>query len=318
MPDQPRPILLLLGPTAGGKTALSIGVAASHSPRGECVLADSMQVYDGMVVGTAQPTPAEMQGVPHHLCGNIDPAGEPFTAHDWLEAATAAIEDIRRRGLVPIVVGGTNLYARALLEGLFEGPGRDESIRIRLEAMDDVARFARLEEVDSVTAARLHPRDRRRVVRALEVHEATGRPLSDHQREWRDTMAPRKDVRVAVIEWSTPEINRRINARVRTMMDAGFLDEVRHLRDTDALGPQAIEAVGYRELRLHLDGAMDLETAVERIKIRTRRFAKQQRTWLRRFAALPGSLRLRPEEMSSTETVASLRGHLAEAPFSGS
>ena len=303
-------ILLLLGPTAGGKTALSVATAAALTPSGECVLADSMQVYREMVIGTAQPTETEMRGVPHHLCGTIDPGGPPFTARDWLDAATVAIESIRGRGNAPIVVGGTNLYARALLEGMFEGPGRDDAVRSRLDAMDDESRFARLQEVDPATASRLHPRDQRRIVRALEVHETTGRPLSEHQREWRDTMRPRADVRVAVLEWPTPTINRRINERVRTMMASGFLEEVDRLRRRDALGPQAREAVGYRELGDHLDGTVDLATATERIKIRTRRFAKQQRTWLRRFAAIPGALTLSPEESSEAELVERLITHL--------
>ena len=310
MNEPPPAILLLLGPTAGGKTSLSVRVASALPAGAECVLADSMQIYRGMVIGTAQPKTEEMRDVPHHLCGVVDPAGNPFSAHDWLAAATQAIEDIRIRNRTPIVVGGTNLYARALLEGLFDGPGRDEVVRSRLEALDDESLFARLKEVDPASASRLHPRDRRRVVRALEVHETTGTPLSEHQREWQDSMRPREDVRVAVLAWSTPEINRRINARVRAMMENGFLDEVDALRRSGGLGPQAAEAVGYRELGEHLDGRLELADAVEQIKIRTRRFAKQQRTWLRRFAALPGAITLRPEEEEEPDMVSRLRAHL--------
>ena len=310
MNESPPAILLLLGPTAGGKTSLSVRIASTLPAGAECVLADSMQIYRGMVVGTAQPRAEEMLGVPHHLCGVVDPAGTPFSAHDWLAAATRSIEEIRLRNRTPIVVGGTNLYARALLEGLFDGPGRDDVVRSRLEALDDEALFARLREVDPASASRLHPRDRRRVVRALEVHETTGTPLSEHQREWQDAMKPRADVRVAVLTWSTPEINRRINARVGQMMANGFLEEVDALRRSGGLGPQAAEAVGYRELGEHLDGRLALDAAVEQIKIRTRRFAKQQRTWLRRFAALPGAITLRPEEEEELQMVSRLQKHL--------
>ena len=292
------PTILLLGPTAGGKTAISIELARRVPPfesgGGECVIADSMQIYADLVIGTAQPTIEEQAGIPHHLCGVVDPAGEPFTVRDWLDAADAAVADIRSRDRTPILVGGTNLYARAWLDGLFEGPGRDDAIRADLEALPPATLHARLREVDPESAARIHANDGRRLVRALEVHAATGVPLSVHQRQWEATISPRTDTRVVVLDWPVETLNRRINARVKAMMAAGFLDEVRTLDEKGRLGPQAIEAVGYRELREHLRGRRSLEDAVEQIKIRTRRYGKQQRTWLRRFLAMPGAIRIDP------------------------
>ena len=144
------------------------------------------------------------------------------------------------------------------------------------------------------SADRIHANDTRRMIRALEVHAATGVPLSEHQRQWEATISPRADVRVVVLDWPSETLNRRINARVKAMMAAGFLDEVRTLDEKGRLGPQAIEAVGYRELREHLHGRRSLDDAAEQIKIRTRRYGKQQRTWLRRLLAMPGTIRIDP------------------------
>jgi tRNA dimethylallyltransferase len=295
------PIILLLGPTAGGKTSLSIELARQSPGGGECVIADSMQIYRDLVIGTAQPTREEQAGVPHHLCGVVDPAGDPFTVRDWLDAADTAVADIRSRGRVPILVGGTNLYARAWLEGLFEGPGRDDAVRAELEALPAADLHARLQAVDPASAARIHANDRRRMVRALEVHATTGVPLSEQQRQWDDTIGARPDTRVVVLDWPSDILNRRINARVKAMMTAGFLDEVRRLDAGERLGPQAIEAVGYRELREHLRGERSLDDAVEQIKIRTRRYGKQQRTWLRRFLMVPGAIRVDPVDRDPSE-----------------
>ncbi len=305
------PVVLLLGPTAGGKTSLSIALARTLPNGGECVVADSMQIYRGMVIGTAQPTPAERAGVPHHLCGVVDPRGAAFTVRDWLAAAEASVVTIRDAGRMPILVGGTNLYARAFLEGVFDGPGRDEAVRATLEARNTAALRTRLVEVDPVAAERIHPNDRRRTIRALEVYEVTGTPISDQQSQWGSAIEGRAAVRVVVLDWPAEVLNRRINARVRRMMETGFLDEVRRLQDEGELGKQACEAVGYRELRDHLAGRLGLEEAVEHIKIRTRRYGKQQRTWLRRFLAVPGAIRLDPVDRTPDSLADELMGHLA-------
>ena len=268
---------------------------------GECIIADSMQIYEGMVIGTAQPTPEEQAEIPHHLCGTVDPGGEPFTVKDWLEAARTAAAEIRRRGRMPILVGGTNLYARSYLEGVFEGPGRNDALRVELEGEDSAALIERLGAVDPEAARRIHANDRRRLIRALEVHAATGKPLSDLQSQWGASIEGRDDVRVVVLDWPAEALNQRINARVRAMMEAGFLDEVRVLSNDGALGPQAVEAVGYRELLEFAAGGRPLAQAVEKIKIRTRRYGKQQRTWLRRFLAMPGTIRVEPLDRSAGE-----------------
>ncbi|MEC8319866.1 MAG: tRNA (adenosine(37)-N6)-dimethylallyltransferase MiaA [Planctomycetota bacterium] len=305
-PDHPGTgDVLLLGPTAGGKTALAIALARSLPGGGECIVADSMQVYRGMTIGTAQPTPSELAVVPHHLCGTVEPSGEAFTVRDWLDRANDAAEGIRSRRRTPILVGGTNLYARAWLEGVFDGPGRDDGLRAELEALSSDALAARLRAVDLPAAERIHRNDRRRMIRAIEVEAVSGRRLSDHQAEWGDSIQGRDGVRVLVLDWPTEALNRRINQRVGAMMESGFLGEVRALREAGGLGTQAIEAVGYRELLAHLEGRIGLDEAVEQIKIRTRRYGKQQRTWLRRFLAVPGTVRLDPVDRSPEELAAS-------------
>jgi tRNA dimethylallyltransferase len=224
--------------------------------------------------------------------------------HDWLTAAETAIAGIRTRGRTPIVVGGTHLYIKALLEGLFEGPEPDETLRAELRATGLPALRAELERVDPAAAARIHPNDDRRTVRALEVYRQTGTPISQLQAQWDRDSASRADALLIGLDWPAPEINARINARVRAMMDAGFLDEVRTLQRQRRLGPQAAAGLGYKQLLAHLDGVCDLETAVERIKIDTRRFAKNQRTWLRRLRSTPGSLWLTPVDITDPMSAA--------------
>lgn len=276
----PRPIILILGPTAGGKTRLAIDLANGLPHGGECIGADSMQVYRGMDIGTAKPTPAERAEAPHHLLDVADPADDGFTVDTWLALAEEAIAGVRGRDRHPIVVGGTNLYVQTLLGGLFEGPQPDPALRERIAAMPPADLRVWLERIDPAAAARIHPNDHRRTVRAIEVHEQTGRPLSEHQRQW--AAAPRDDVVIVGLEWPVPEINRRINDRVRAMVAAGLFEEVCRLLDS-GLGRQAREGLGYRQVIGHLEGRLTREEAIEQIKIRTRRFAKQQRTWLRRF-----------------------------------
>ena len=222
-------------------------------------------------------------GVPHRLIDIVEP-DEPFTVSDWLARAEAVIDDLRSRGGTPVVVGGTHLYIKALLEGLFEGPASDPALRARLAAETPAALRERLAAVDPEAAARIHPNDLRRTIRALEVHAATGRPISEQQREW-DAGRRRADALLVAVRWPTEEINQRINARVRRMMDEGLLEEVRGLSERGVLGEQARQGLGYRQLLEHLESHLSLDEAVERIKIETRRFAKNQRTWLRRLMA---------------------------------
>lgn len=288
MTDDMRPIVLIAGPTAGGKTALSIELATTLPGGGECLCADSMQVYRGMDIGTAKPTDEERRRAPHHLVDIADPADDSFSVDTWLDHAESVIAEIRSRGRWPIVVGGTNLYMQALLFGLFDGPAPDPTLRARLAALDPATLRAELDSVDPDAAARIHPNDRKRSIRALEVFHATGRPLSAQQQEW-TAPRPRPDAVIIGLDYPAELINPRINARVRAMIDEGLVAEVEALWRAGRFGPQAREALGYRQIIDHLEGETTLEAAVEQIKIRTRRFAKQQRTWLRRFRPLPKS-----------------------------
>ena len=276
-----RPTIFILGPTAGGKTELSIELARRLPGGGECCCADSMQVYRGMDIGTAKPTSEEQAAAPHHLIDLVDP-GEAFTIDDWLGHARPCIAQIKKESRWPIVVGGTNLYIQACLGGFMEGPEPDESLRAELAELDSAALRRELEQVDPEAAERIHPNDRRRTVRAIEVFRLTGRPISELQVQWAGPGVARDSIIIG-LDWPVEAINRRINARVGRMMDSGFLEEVRNLHETGAFGVQAREALGYKQLLAHLEEGWSLEEAVERIKILTRRFAKQQRTWLRRF-----------------------------------
>jgi tRNA dimethylallyltransferase len=280
---------VIVGPTAGGKTSLSIELAFRIG--GECISADSMQVYRGMDIGTAKPSLDERREIPHHLIDIVDPGEDGFTVDEWLDRCEAAVADIRSRGRVPIVVGGTNLYVRALLEGLFKGPEPDLALRDQLEATPLTALREELDRIDPLSAARIHPNDLRRTVRAIEVFRLSGRPLSEHQTQWsadlRSTVRP--DAFIVGLDWPVELINRRMNGRVKAMYEQGLVDEVRRLR-AHGLGRQALEAVGYGEVIAHLEGSLTLEEAIERTKIRTRRYGKQQRTWLRRFRGVPHSI----------------------------
>lgn len=282
---------VIVGPTAGGKSALAVEVALALKARvgvpGEVVTCDSIQVYRALDIGSAKPTTEERRGVRHHLIDVAEPT-ERFSVQAWLTLAEAAIADIHGRGAMPIVVGGTHLYVKAFLDGLFEGPGADAAVRDELRAMDPAARRMELEQVDPAAAARIHPADVRRTVRALEVFRATGRPISQHQEQW--DRRTRDDCVLIGLDWPVEALNRRINERVRRMMDRGLLEETRALWQAGRLGPTAREALGYKQLVEHLVGRRTLEEAVEKIKIETRRFAKNQRTWLKRLRATPGAV----------------------------
>lgn len=258
----------------------------------EIVTADAFQIFRGMDIGTAKPTLDEQKGVPHHLIDIVDPR-ESFTVAHWLHAAKTAIDEIRGRGGVPIVVGGTHLYIKSLLDGMFEGPGADDALREALRATPLAELRAELERVDPVAAARIHPNDERRTVRAIEVFRLTGTPISAHQKQW-DAEGVRSEDRVLVaIEWPVDALNGRINARVKDMVARGLVDEVRGLWERTALGTQAREAVGYKQLIEHFERGNakhpTLDEAVEQVKIKTRHVGKAQRTWIRRLRTTQGA-----------------------------
>lgn len=296
------PTPVIVGPTAGGKTSLAVGLARSLASRGvaaEILSADSALIYRGMNIGTAKPTAEERGGIPHHLIDLFEPDGNvTFSVHDWIEAAHGLIADLRSRNVLPIVVGGTHLYVKALLEGMFEGPKADPELRAGLMALPAEELRAKLIMVDPEAASRIHANDIRRTVRALEVFELTGTPITSLQKQWVERSDnPADDARFAIIglDWPIDAINRRINARVRGMFEAGLEAEVHALWLAGRLGPQAREALGYKQLLVEFERAKAsglttsplppaaLERAVEEIKIETRRFGKNQRTWLKRL-----------------------------------
>lgn len=287
---------ILAGATASGKTALGVEVALALRERGldaEIVTADAFQIFRGMDIGTAKPTAEEQRGIRHHLIDVVEP-NEAFTVAHWLAAANEAIAAIRSRGCVPIVVGGTHLYVKSLLDGMFEGPGADEKLRGELRAMSMGELRAELERVDPIAAARIHPNDERRTVRALEVYRLTGTPISAHQRQWDAGEAGQGDDRVLVaIEWATETLNTRINARVKEMVARGLVDEVRGLWEAGKFGSQSREAVGYKQLIEHFERGNakhpTLEEAIEQVKIKTRHVGKAQRTWIRRLRTTPNA-----------------------------
>lgn len=314
---EPKPIILILGPTAGGKTELAVELAKQLGAHGvwgaELIVADSMQVYRGLDIGTAKSTAAQRRQVPHHLLDLVDPWTEGFSVDRWLELAEAAITEIRTRGRYPIVVGGTNLYVQALLEGLLDGPGPNAALRRQLETagLDDLRR--RLARIDPAAAQRIHPNDRKRTVRAIEVFVSTGRPISQLQTQW-GRATPRRDVRIIGLDYSSGAINARINARVRQMIADGLLAETHRIWVGGNLGRQASVALGYRQLIDHLQGRWSLSEAVEQIKIRTRRLARKQRSWLKRFRGHPDSVWIKADDLTPQELVAKALGVVRGRP----
>ena len=278
-----RGILVITGPTATGKTALGIWLAQHLG--GEVVSADAMQVYRGMVIGTAAPDAAEMKGVPHHLIGSVDPA-ESYSVGRYVQEASAILEDILRRGRLPILVGGTNLYIDSLLRGI-EFSDFDPAVRSALEAEYDrlggEAMLERLAAADPERAALLHPRDRKRIVRALEVYETTGETITAHDRASRKGPPRFPSCRIALSFARREDLYARIDARVDKMLEAGLVREVQDLLDS-GLSPEstAMQAIGYKEIAAALRGEMTLEAAAERVKQASRRYAKRQLSWLRR------------------------------------
>lgn len=280
------PLLVIVGPTASGKSLLAVDLARSVD--GAIVSADSQQVYRGMDIGTGKLRLADRGGVPHHLIDVVDP-DDTMTAARFVALADAAIAGIvrDRPGRPIIVAGGTGLYVRALLYGLFAGPGADSALRARLEAEGAPALHARLAAVDPESAARIHPTDLRRLVRAVEVFELTGRPISEHQREHDVRRAPpRYAARWLGLAPSRPELAARIEARVDGMFADGLVDEVRGLAARYPLDLRAFDAIGYREIRELLRGNLDVATARVQIKAATRQYARRQLGWFRSEPAI--------------------------------
>lgn len=285
MTQQPRLAVCIMGPTASGKTALAMALAERIAA--EIISVDSALVYRGMDIGTAKPTPAERAAVRHHLIDIADP-GEGYSAARFRDDALAAMDDIAVRGRMPLLVGGTMLYFRALLQGLSQLPGRDETLRSRLDAQAAVegwpALHRRLAAHDPVSAGRIQSRDAQRIQRALEVLMLTGQPLSRLQAQAR-RQAPQgwRFLRVGLLPQDREALGARISVRFSQMMEQGLLQEVEGLFSRPDLGPEtpALRAVGYRQLWGHLAGRATLDEACEQAVAATRQLAKRQLTWLR-------------------------------------
>lgn len=305
---------MILGPTAGGKSDLAVDLAERVPGGGEVIGADAFQVYRHLDAGTAKPDQTLRDRVPHHLIDIVEPT-QRFTVHDWLERVHETIDEIQSRGKTPIIVGGTNLYMKALLEGMFDGPGQDAAYRASLNGIGTPLLHMKLLEVDKASAARIKPMDRQRIVRALEVYEQTGTPISELQTQWENHDAKGLDAKLIGLRWQAEAINPRINLRVKAMFypdkvdtdvaqavcinGESLIDEVERLLGAGCFGPvacpeakvespnQARQALGYKQLLAWMDGTDEqitsLDEAFEKTKVLTRRFAKQQRTWLKRF-----------------------------------
>jgi tRNA dimethylallyltransferase len=296
-----NPLLVILGPTASGKSALALEIA--RKTHAQILSVDSMQVYRGMDIGTAKASLAERSQITHHLLDRVRP-DEVFSAARFVELAQSAIASVGTEGGKLILTGGTPLFFKALFDGLFAGPPADDSIRQRLGDLQGRELHDRLVQVDPSAAARIHPTDRKRLIRALEVHELTGQPISSLQSQWGSGAAERYPAVWIGLLWEREALNSRINARVKQMIAVGWVDEVRQLLGQyPQLSKTAQEATGYRELIEHIQGRRSLEDAIEQIKIATRQLARRQMKWFRRFRQvhwLPGD---RPLEQNVEQTL---------------
>lgn len=304
------PLTIILGPTASGKEAAAFALAQKIG--GEIVSVDSMKIYRQLDIGTAKADAAKRAAVTHHCLDIVDPTQE-FSVAQYQQAADQAIADIAARGKPVLLSGGTALYYKALLEGLFEAPEKDETLRKELYAFAEqegnAALYARLVAADSIAAAKLHANDIRRVVRALEIITLTGEPISARQQEWSGFHGEghafagelRYPVRIFKLERERPELWQRIEARIERMVQAGIGDEARFVYDNrDQFTRTPLQAVGYKEFFPYFAGEATFAQAVERLTINTRQLAKSQTTWFRKF---PGeTIALTPD--STAESIA--------------
>jgi tRNA dimethylallyltransferase len=295
---------LLIGCTASGKSR--VGLELARRLGGEIVSIDSMKIYRRMDIGTAKPSANARREIPHHLIDVVEPS-ESFSLGRYVETADAAIRDIVSRGKPALAVGGTMMFVRGLVSGVFEGPPADPEfralVRERAAREGTASLHAELSQIDPQAADRIHPNDLRRIERALEVYHKAGVPITELQRQWKAAGGP-YDCRVVALRRPREEANKRINARVHRMIDAGLVEEVRSLLAEPAgISDQAAQAVGYAEIIAHLRGECSLVDAVEQIKINSRHLAKHQRTWMRQ---MPGVHDVPVDDTSSVEQVADL------------
>jgi len=318
----PKPIIIF-GCTASGKSDLAEGIARrlgrtlSSGKPAPVMAVDSMQVYRGMDIGTAKPSPQIREEIPYLMVDVVDP-WEIYSAARFIAEARPIVEQAARDGTPLVLAGGTILYLRSLIDGMFEGPSANEAIRAELAARAQregaPALHAEMAKVDPAAATRIHPNDLRRIVRALEVYRLTGTPISDLQTQW-SAEHPAVDALYIGIQREKELLNRRINARVKKMIEAGLVEEVRRLsQDPRGFSAEAASGVGYKEIQAHLAGNCTLDEAIEQIKIQTRYLAKMQRTWLKRW---PGVGKVRwltaGEGVEGADLVDSAM-HLIDAP----
>ena len=281
----PPKILVIVGPTASGKTRMAVELAQRHN--GEVISADSMQIYRTMDIGTAKPTQEEMGGIPHHMIDVADPE-EDFSVARYVEMAARCVDDVLARGKLPIVAGGTGLYIDSLLSGRTFAPfSPDSALRGELERelaeQGGPAMLEALRQVDPEAAQRLHPNDHKRIIRALEVYRSTGKTITQHNRETQ-AIPPRYDALTIGLAFQDRQAMwKRIDQRVDEMVAAGLEDEVRLLL-TSGISPKctAMQAIGYKEFTQALSGEMTWQEAAEVVKLRSRQYAKRQLTWFGR------------------------------------
>lgn len=281
----PSNIIVITGPTATGKTAL--GVALAQELNGEVVSADSMQIYRRMDIGTAKPTPEELQAVPHHMIDIIEPSA-PYSVAQYVQDASRCIDDIVSRGRQPILVGGTGLYIDSLISGrtFADHPGDPatrQALADRYDVVGGEAMWQELAKVDPERAEKLHPRDKRRIVRALEVFQLTGKTITEHDAETRRLPPRYHAMQIALTFADRTQLYNRIDRRVDLMVAAGLFHEVQTLLE-EGLDAHctAMQAIGYKEVVCALQGALTEQDAIALIKQESRRYAKRQLTWLRR------------------------------------
>jgi tRNA dimethylallyltransferase len=301
------PLLVIVGPTASGKSRLAVEVAEAVD--GEIVSADAFAVYRGLDIGTDKPDQETRRRVRHHLVDVADP-GERFSAGDFAAAASGAIDEIRSRGRTPIVAGGTHFYVRALLLGLFPSPPHDSELRRRLVDgwdRDPAAVYRELEAIDPAAAAQVGPRDRQRILRALEVFDLTGVPISEHWRQHREDA--RYHHLMAAPERPRDLLYAKIDARVDRMFSLGLEEEVNRILASGVhRNAHAMKAIGYRQVTEMLEGRWDRPTAIDKTKQASRKLAKRQLTWLRSLRE--GALHwVRPAEEGGTRELTRLWTH---------
>ncbi|WP_457567835.1 tRNA (adenosine(37)-N6)-dimethylallyltransferase MiaA [Desulfurobacterium sp.] len=272
--EKQKPLIVIAGPTAAGKTDFSIKLAKAVD--GEIISADSMQVYRGLDIGTDKISPDRTEGIPHYLINIVSP-DKPFSVGDFVAEADRAIRKIREKNKFPLIVGGTAFYIRALLYGLSSVPPADKAIRGRLNKLSSEYLYDRLKKIDPQYASRIHPGDRKRIIRALEVYELTGKPLSSFKLPEK----PRYEFYGYFLYRDRGELYRRINDRVDSQIKRGLVEETKKLL-VYGKNITAFQALGYKEMLPYIEGKTTLEDAVENLKRRTRQFAKRQFTWFRK------------------------------------